>query len=148
MLKLRILRLTHKKKYTEGVLINDNTNEILCNTLEDPVRDIDGSGRFDRKADELFDKEEKVYGKTAIPYGEFPIEVTWSPAFQMDMVLIKDVPHFKGIRFHWGRTAENSEGCPLVGEKYAPGKLENIGMTDKLVELVREAGNEGQLKIE
>jgi len=141
MLKLRIIRTILKEDYTEGVLINVNNNEILCDTLEDTVRDINGDG-------DLSDQDEgKIYSKTAILYGKYSIEVTWSPSFKRDMVAVHNVPHFTGIRLHWGRTVENSEGCPLVGKKYDEGKLENIGMTDKLVELLREYGNKGEIEI-
>lgn len=141
MLKLKILRVNLKEDYTEGILINENTNEILCDVLEDRVRDINGDG-------DLKDEDEgKIYGKTAIPYGTYPIEVTWSPSFKRDMVAIHNVPHFTGIRLHWGRTPKNSKGCPLVGKKYQDGKLRDIGMTDKLVELLREHGNKGEITI-
>lgn len=141
MVNLKLIRTVLKEDYTEGVLINEDTNEILCDTLEDRVRDIDGSGKFDNG-------EQKEYGRTAIPYGQYPIDVTWSPKFKMDMVAVHNVSAFEGIRLHWGRTAENSLGCPLVGQKYADGKLENSGMTNKLVDLVRENGNKGILTIE
>lgn len=140
-LKLKILRTNLQQTYTEGVLIHENINRILCDTLEDKVRDADGSGDFEGD-------EEKVYGATAIPYGEYDIEVTWSPAFSREMVLIKNVPQFTGVRIHWGRTADNTEGCPLVGEKYADGMLRNSDMTNKLVDLVKSHGNKGKLKIE
>jgi|SRR6056297_440575 len=140
MLKLKLIRLRLKGTYTEGVLINETTNEVLCDTLEDKVRDADGSGKFEGD-------EQKIYSETAIPYGEYPIEVTWSPKFQMDMVAVHNVPHFTGIRFHWGRTAKQSAGCILVGKKYAEGKLENSGMTNKLVDLVNSYNNKGILAI-
>lgn len=142
MLKLKLLRINLQKEYTEGVLINENTNEILCDTLEDVVRDRNADGDLDDE------DEGKVYARTAIPYDTYPIEVTWSPKFQMDMVLIKNVKHFTGIRMHWGRTAEQSAGCPLVGEKQADGMLRNSDMTNKLVKLLMEHGNEGQITIE
>jgi hypothetical protein len=63
------------------------------------------------------------------------------------MVHIKNVPSFIGIRMHWGRTANNSLGCILVGKKYADGKLDNTGMTDKLVKLLNDNGGKGILTI-
>jgi len=142
MLKLKLLRTNLKEKYTEGVLIHENINKILCDTLEDRVRDINGDGDLDDE------DEGKIYGKTAIPYGTYDIKVTWSPKFQRDMVEVLNVPHFTGIRMHWGRTADNSLGCILVGEKYDEGKLRNTDMTNKLVELLKSYNNEGQITIE
>src|SRR5690554_3750464 len=141
MLNLRLIRLNLNNEYTEGVLINENDNTVLCDTLEDRVRDINADGALDGE------DEGKVYGKTAIPYGTYPIEVTWSPRFKRDMVAIHNVAHFTGIRLHWGRTAENSEGCPLVGKKSSPGVLANSGMTNRLVALLREHGNKGQIVV-
>jgi hypothetical protein len=142
MLKLKLLRLELTEEYTEGVLINENINAIICDTLEDRVRDINADG-------DLNDEDEgKVYGETAIPYGSYSIKVTWSPKFKRNMVLVEDVPHFSGIRMHWARTAKNLLGCIGVGEKYQDGKLRNSNMTNKLVELLMEHGNEGQITIE
>lgn len=141
MLRLRLIRVNKTFKYTEGVLINIDTDEILCDTLEDVIRDINGDGDLDDEG------EGKVYGNTAIPYGTYPIEVTYSPTFDMDMVLIKDVKHFSGVRFHWGSTVKNTSGCVLVGKKHGHGILTNIGMTVKLVELLKEHDNEGSLEI-
>lgn len=140
MIHLKLIRHNLKPTYTEGTLINLDTNEELCDTLEDKVRDADGSGKFEGE-------EKKVYGKTAIPYGKYAITVTWSPAFQREMVLVRNVPHFSGIRLHWGRTAENSQGCILVGKKEDDGVLANTGMTDKIVKLVKENGNKGIIEI-
>lgn len=126
--------------YTEGVLFNMNTNEKVCDTLEDQVRDVDGSGEFDNG-------EKKIYGESAIPYGTYDIEVTYSPKFKRKMVLVKDVPHFSGIRMHWARTAKNLEGCIGVGTRVKPGVLNNSYMTDKLVDLLLQHGNKGTIEI-
>ena len=139
-LKLQLIRYNLQPEYTEGSLIYVNKNRELCDTLEDKVRDANADGTFDGD-------ESKVYGETAIPYGTYPIKVTYSPKFKRKMVLIMDVKHFTGIRMHWGRTAKNSEGCPLVGAKVKDGELGNIGMTDYLVDLLESHGNEGTITI-
>ena len=141
MLKLKLIRLNLNKEFTEGVLINENANVELCHTLEDRVRDINADGNLDGE------DEGKVYGETAIPYGTYPIEVTWSPKFKRDMVAIHYVKHFAGIRMHWGRSAAEFLGCPLVGKKSAPGVLANSGMTNRLVDLLKEHGNKGEIVI-
>ena len=141
MLNLRVIRHNLTEIFTEGEMFDVDKNESICDTLEDKIRDINGDGKLEGP------DEQKVYGKTAIPYGRYSIKVTWSPAFQREMVLVRNVPHFSGIRLHWGRTAEQSQGCVLVGEKDGDGTLKNIGMTDKLVEMLKGHGNEGILEI-
>lgn len=128
-----LYRLVLNEYYTEGVLYD---NKFICDTLEDTVRDIDGSGDFDHG-------EVKVYGETAIPYGKRRLKVTYSPKFKRKMVLVCDVPQFKGIRMHWARTAKQLLGCVGVGKYARPGVLNNSGMTAKLVELVSRKEKEG-----
>jgi hypothetical protein len=57
----------------------------------------------------------KVHGQTAIPRGSYEIVVTYSPHFNRDLPLLKDVPDFEGIRIHPGNTAADTEGCLLPG---------------------------------
>lgn len=140
-LKLKLLRVTLKEAYTEGVLINENTNEIIFDILEDRVRDIDGSGEFDNG-------EVKIMHETAIPYGEYELEVTWSPRFKRDMVLVKNVPNFTGIRLHWGATARQSSGCILGGKKVSDGVLKNANYTQHMVDLLNQYGGKAKLTIE
>lgn len=140
-IRLKLIRLNLREDYTEGILIYLNENKELFDTLEDRVRDINADG------DLLDEGEGKVYAETAIPYGTYPIEVTYSPKFKMDMVLVKDVPHFTGIRLHWGATADQSAGCPLGGKKTSDGRLANTGYTKYMVELVKKHGNKGTIEI-
>ena len=138
MLKILHIRVALKETYTEGVFVDEGMNMLLCDVLEDKVREEKiGS----------WEGDDKVYGETAIPYGEYDIEVTYSPRFKKDMVLVKGVPDFTGVRLHWGRTAANSHGCPLVGVKDGNGALKNSGMTDNLVKLLLSHGNKGKLRI-
>lgn len=139
-LKLKLIRVALREDYTEGVLFNENTNEKLFDILEDRVRDANGNGVFDGE-------EKKIYGETAIPYGEYDLEVTYSPKFKMDMVLVKDVPNFTGIRLHWGRTAKQSLGCILGGLKTGKGELANIGYTKAMVDLLNKYGGKAKLLI-
>lgn len=136
MIKLLLIRYNKNQEYTEGELFNRSNGDVrICDTLEDRVRNYHLG-------------EEKVYGKSAIPYGEYKIKVTYSPAFKRPMVAILDVPMFEGVRMHWGLTADNSSGCVLCGKRSGEGILSNIGMTDYLVDLLMKNGNEGKILIE
>lgn len=49
-------------------------------------------------------KAKKVYGKTAIPTGQYNVSWNYSSKFKKMMPLIEDVPGFSGIRIHAGNT--------------------------------------------
>lgn len=81
---------------TFGKLYINNVFE--CYTLEDVER------------------ENKVYGKTAIPTGKYKVIVTLSNRFKRSLPLLLDVPNYSGVRIHPGNTAANTEGCILTGD--------------------------------
>lgn len=95
-MKLRLQREIFTEKSTIGELFVDDKFE--CYTLEDRVRPV------------------KVPKKTAIPMGTYRVEVNRSRRFKRLMPLLIDVPNFQGIRIHSGNTAEDTEGCILVGQ--------------------------------
>ena len=130
-MKLKIKRKFLGDKYTIGDFY---INEVFfCNTLEDKVRDINKDG-------DLNDfNESKVYGKTAIPYGEYDVVLSMSPKFKRLLPEILNVPHFTGIRIHRGNTAKDSAGCPLLGENKVKGMVINSTKYEKeLVKVLKE----------
>ena len=82
---------------TPGQLTVNGTFE--CFTLEDVVRPV------------------KIKGVTAIPSGTYQVIINFSNRFQKQMPLLLNVPNYEGVRIHPGNTAEDTEGCILVGNK-------------------------------
>ena len=101
------MELTLVRKFTGpdctiGELFVDGRFE--CFTLEDVVRPGDIA-------------RVKVAGKTAIPPGTYAVELTMSARFKRVLPLLLNVPSFEGIRIHAGNTAQDTEGCILVGRE-------------------------------
>ena len=130
-MELLLERKYCKKDYTIGRLYINGV--FFSNTLEDTVRDLNHNGVFDNG-------EFKTLDHTAIPYGEYEIEITYSPKFKRDLPLLLNVPHFDGIRIHRGNIAQHTSGCVLVGENKEKGKVINSTKYEiELTKLIKEA---------
>ncbi len=77
----------------------------FCFILEDIVREVEGQPV----------ESWKVKGKTAIPAGNYKVQITYSSRFKRDLPLLVGVPGFEGIRIHPGNTDADTEGCLLPG---------------------------------
>jgi hypothetical protein len=132
-MEIVVKRIALKDDYTVGKMYVDGA--YLCDTLEDKVRDYNKDG-------DLKDaNEQKVYSKTAIPYGRYEIAIdVVSPKYAQRASYIwcggylprlLNVPHFDGILIHAGNSAEDSAGCLLVGENKIKGRLVNSMATLK-----------------
>lgn len=96
-MKIKIVRDTFTDKSTIGKLYIDG--KYFCDTLEDKVR------------------EKKEKGITAIPKGVYDTVLNYSNRFKKIMPQLLNVPNFEGIRIHNGNTAENTDGCILLGKR-------------------------------
>lgn len=102
---------------THGDLFIDGT--FQCYTIEDVVR------------------ETKVKGSTAIPAGKYQVIITHSPRFRRQLPLLLRVPNFTGIRIHAGNSADESEGCILVGCNRTEDKVteSRVALEDLMTEI-------------
>lgn len=127
-----IKRIFKGPDYTIGKLYIDG--KYFCDTLEDTVR---APGV-------------KIPGRTAIPAGKYKIKLTESLRFGRLMPRLENVPGFTGVLIHSGNTAEDTEGCILVGKNRVKGKVldsrETFARLFKLL-FVAERGGEA-LEIE
>ena len=135
-MQLTVKRSYRGSDYTVGHLYVDG--KFFCDTMEDIDR-----GLNDRMPVTQI-KSIKVKGKTCIPYGTYVVSMnTVSPKYSNyskypyalfvkgKMPRVMDVPGFEGVLIHPGTTANDTEGCLLVGENKVKGKLINSQATWK-----------------
>lgn len=124
-MELKIIRKEFTDLYTTGELYINN--EFFCYTMEDTDRHITNEDSVSKI------KTIKVAKRTAIPYGEYRVILSFSKKLKRYLPLILDVPDFRGIRIHKGSNQDWSSGCVLVGMKKTIGKLKDIVEAEKLL---------------
>ena len=102
-MKIIVKHIFSNDSYSIGKMSVDG--EYLCNTLEDPQRPV------------------KIAGRTGIPNGIYKVVLSNSFRFKKVLPEIQNVPGFVGVRIHAGNTAEDTEGCILVGFNTEKGRL-------------------------
>ena len=119
-MNLELKRIFKGKDYTIGRLFIDR--KYFCDTLEDPVRQLDSI-------------KDKIYSKTAIPTGKYKVSMSVvSPKYSIRksynwcggrLPRLLDVPFFDGVLIHSGNTPDHTAGCILVGENKIKGQVIN-----------------------
>lgn len=143
------MKVTNKRRYTAkdytiGTLSIDGVP--FCDTLEPTDRGLKSSMTLQEI------KANKVKGKTAIPTGVYHIDMnTVSPRLKNKSYAkpyggrvprLQGVKGFDGVLIHPGNTADDTEGCILVGRNTEVGKLTDSKATYcKLFEMM-DAVNE------
>ena len=137
---MTLKRVALKDTYTIGKLYIDG--QYFCDTIEDKVRDLNKDGVFD-------DGEVKIKGKTAIPYGTYEVVWTYSPRFGKFTPRLLNVNSFDGVLIHSGNTAEDTEGCIIVGQNKEVGKVLNSRETvNKLYPIIEDACKKEKVELE
>lgn len=127
-MELTLQRIAKDKAYTLGKLSIDG--DFFCHTLEPTWRKLEAR---------------KVFGKTAIPAGRYPVVITLSPKFKQWLPLLLHVPGFTGIRIHAGNTTKDTKGCILVGENTSKGTLSDSRLwVERLKRRIVDAKERGE----
>jgi len=137
-MKLLLQRKVLTDKYTQGELYVNGV--FFCHTIEDKVRAKAG----------MWKRIFKVKAQTAIPYGIYPVAVTWSPRFKRLLTGVFNVPDFLGIRMHNGVSELSSEGCIIVSHHVEkPGRLVNDkAAMNQLCILIEDAQKKEKVTLE
>lgn len=130
LIRLPTQRPVGQEGYTLGSLYRNGL--FFAFTCEDEDRRLEDGGT-------------KVPARTAIPRGRYRLTVSQSPRFKRRLPEVKDVPQFKGIRFHGGNKAEDSEGCVLIGQvRTAIGVAKCADTVNKLIDQIDVAEKAGK----
>ncbi len=131
-MKLTLKRTEFTDKSTIGELSIDG--KFFCYTLEDKDRGLSQDQPL------LVINTKKLFGITAIPYGDYEVKLTVSNRFKRLLPILLNVKGYEGVRIHRGNTAEDSHGCPLVGYKKAYNTVfESTKAENDLVAKLKEA---------
>ena len=126
MIKLLVERTYKCDTYTIGHMYVNG--KYLCDTIEDTDRGLNN----DMRDYEI--TKAKVYGKTAIPTGEYTVVMTYqSPRFSKKEYYKKlcngylprlvNVRGFSGVLIHVGNNPDDTLGCILVGYNKVKGMV-------------------------
>lgn len=133
-MKLKLKRIAFKPTYTIGRLFVDG--KYVCDTIEDRDRGLTDSMTLE----EIM--RLKKYGETAIPYGTYRVQITYSPKFKKMMPILIGVKGFEGVRIHSGNTSKDSLGCLLVGRNTKVGMVTESRKTyNMLYDLIKDQKN-------
>ena len=126
-LNLTLKRIAKRPTYTIGRLYVDG--KYFCDTLEDTDRGLSQSLPLGVNI------AKKKQGLTAIPVGKYRVTLEMQSNRFKSVPFYKfcdgylprliNVPAYDGVLIHVGNTAKDTEGCILVGENKAVGKVLN-----------------------
>lgn len=143
-INLKLKRIAKRPTYTIGRLYVNN--EYFCDTLEDTDRGLAQNLPIS------VNRAKKMKGSTAIPTGKYRVTLdVQSPKFSKvafykfcDGYLPRliNVPAYDGVLIHVGNSQFDTDGCILVGENKAVGKVLNSRETFlRLYSILQETKN-------
>ena len=146
-MKLELIRRYTANGYTIGSLLVDGVK--FCDTLEPTDRGLH-CGMTGKEI-----KAAKVAGKTAIPKGIYTVNMntvsprfkarSWARPFGGIVPRLEAVPGFLGVLIHPGNSADDTDGCILVGRNTIVGGLADSAKTYmKLMSLLIAARDRGE----
>jgi hypothetical protein len=141
-MELTLKRIARREKYTIGRLYIDG--KYFCDTIEDKDRGLS------QALPVTANKNLKRRGVTAIPVGRYRVTLDMvSPKFSKKTAYqfcggrlprLINVPAFDGVLIHIGNTANDTEGCILVGKNKQVGKVLDSTVTFRaLYEVLKQA---------
>ncbi|WP_302554927.1 DUF5675 family protein [Leyella stercorea] len=143
-MEVKVKRIARRDNYTIGKMYVNG--EYVCDTLEDTDRGLTS------KMSVAQISGMKVHGETAIPTGRYLVDMkTVSPRFggrpqyqfcKGRLPRLCNVPAYQGVLVHCGNTANDTEGCILVGENKAVGQVLNSTATFRKVYTKLKAADE------
>jgi hypothetical protein len=114
------------KRYTRGELYRKDTNEFICFTLEDQIRNKN---------------DKKIHGETAIGFGIYDGYLRRSPKRKRLIPQLISVHNFKDIQIHSGNSIADTNGCILVGFNRFKNKIWNSRKAENfIVDLIKKNG--------
>lgn len=141
-MELTLKRIARREKYTIGRLYIDG--KYFCDTIEDKDRGLS------QALPVTVNQNLKRRGVTAIPVGRYRVTLdVVSPKFSKKTAYqfcggklprLINVPAFDGVLIHIGNTANDTEGCILVGKNTEVGKVLQSTVTFReLYEVLKQA---------
>lgn len=146
-MELKLKRRYKGSEYTIGDLFING--EKFCETIEDTDRGLTSEMSSSEIA------KRKVYGKTAIPTGVYPVQMnvvspkfksrSWAARWGGKLPRLQNVKGYEGALIHVGNVAQDTLGCVLVGENKVKGQVVNSTATfHRLMPILLGAWNNGE----
>lgn len=146
-MEIKVKRIAKKEAYTIGKMYVDGA--YVCDTLEDKDRGLTSNMSVAQICGV------KVHGETAIPTGRYLVDMkTVSPRFggraqyqfcRGRLPRLCNTPGYQGVLIHIGNTAKDTDGCILVGENKAVGRvLKSTATFRKIYPILKAADERGE----